>query len=175
MSVIVVFYSRYNQKSIDFVNDLGEIMEIRKLCVDSSDVRQAIVGEKEHYNIRKVPTVLIFHSNGFLEKHEGHSDCVEWYRTITKKEFEIPVETVKPIDQTEKIPVESLTFEPRKMDTQPLFERNDESKAEVEINDKLKADQEQQVENSIRKNNSVENVMSLAQQMQKQREMEVKD
>ena len=71
--------------------------------------------------------------------------------------------------------MESLTFEPRKMDTQPLFERNDESKAEVEINDKLKADQEQQVENSIRKNNSVENVMSLAQQMQKQREMEVKD
>ena len=46
MSVVVVFYSRYNEQSLDFLQNIESIMDVRILCVDEKNVRQAIMNEE---------------------------------------------------------------------------------------------------------------------------------
>lgn len=185
MSVVVAFYSRYHENSLEFVKKLQMILDIRKLCVDEKNVRETIMNESEHYNVRKVPSVLIFHPNGFLEKINGSQECEIWYKKISATDIEPSKEEIQTVQKistgslssklNDKIPIEDVEFEPRKLDTQPLIEMNPEMLQEQKIEDDLKADQEIQMENSIKKSSGVDNIMSMAQQMQKQREMEVKD
>lgn len=184
MSVVVAFYSRYNGQSVEFISKLENILNIRKLCVDEKEVRKTIMSETNNYNVRKVPSVLIFHPNGFLEKMDGLNECDKWFDDISKssspeKKKTVIQEEVKPVSKKlpldEKIPIDSIEFEPRRLDTQPLFDMNPDHLNEQKVGDNLKAEQELQIENSIKKNGATDSIMSLAQQMQKQREIEVKD
>ena len=180
MSVVVVFYSRYNEQSLDFLQNIESIMDVRKLCVDEKHVRQTIMNEEVNYNIRVVPSLLIFHSNGFLEKQNGIKECSNWLDSVhPKKTMEetilppLPVEEVQPVE-SKKISVEDIEFDPIRVDTQPLFDLNPETNPKMNVGDKLKEDQENQVIHSVTKNNNNESIMNVAQQMQKQRDMEVK-
>lgn len=180
MSIIVVFYSRYSTSSLEYLEKIEKIMEVRKLCIDNEEVRDRIVSERENYNIEYVPSTLIFHPNGFLEKHSGINACMEWFeKIIPKTENVIPVkkelEEVLPI---EKIPIDNVEFEPRRMDTTPLIskKREDETTENKEnLEEKLKENRESQAQNNIKKSNSNDSILSIAQQMQKQRESEVSD
>lgn len=187
MSVIVVFYSRYSQPSLSFLNEIEKIMEVRKLCVDNEDVRTKILEEDENYNIDCVPSLLIFHSNGFLEKQVG-KDCFQWLEKVKPQEQQ-PLEVSQPLETKKmeevvpigdkkidgRLSVEDIQFETsRKMDTGPLVLK-EEKQDKSDIDEKIKEDRENQAQSNINKNNSQDNIMSLAQQMQKQRELEVKD
>lgn len=189
MSVIVVFYSRYSQPSLSFLNEIEKIMEVRKLCVDNEDVRTKILQENENYNIECVPSLLIFHSNGFLEKQTGE-DCFQWLEKVKPQEKQ-PLQDTKPSElletkkmeevvpvmdkKMERLSVEDIQFETtRKMDTGPLVLK-EEKQDKSDIDEKIKEDRENQAQSNINKTNSQDNIMSLAQQMQKQRELEVKD
>lgn len=180
MSVVVVFYSRYNEQSLDFLQNIEPIMDVRKLCVDEKNVRQAIMNEDVNYNIRVVPSLLIFHSNGFLEKQNGIKECSMWLDSVhPSKSVEetllphLPVEEVQPVE-SKKISVEDIEFDPIRVDTKPLFDLNPDSNSKMNVGHKLKEDQENQVMHSVTKNNNNESIMNVAQQMQKQRDMEVK-
>ena len=184
MSIIVVFYSRYSPHSLTFLEDIEKIMEVRKLCIDNEDVRGTIITEKENYKIEYVPSLLIFHPNGFMEKHSGIESCSEWLEKVKPKNIqptpnieEKIIEEVKPISQPEKIPIENIEYEPRRMDTSPLIEKKkDQTEEEKEnIEEKIKEERESQAQTNMKKNNSNDNILSLAQQMQKQRELEVSD
>ena len=188
MSIIVVFYSRYSQKSLNFLEEIEKIMEVRKLCIDNENVRGAIISEKENYKIEYVPSILIFHSNGFMEKHSGYESCIQWLDKVRPKELKPEevkpiienknIEEVKPISSPEKIPIEKIEYEPRRMDTSPLIEKketNDEEKEKENIEEKIKEERESQAQSNMKKNNANDNILSLAQQMQKQRELEVSD
>ena len=85
----------------------------------------------------------------------------------------LPVEEVQPVD-SKKVSVEDIEFDPIRVDTQPLFDLNPETNPKMNVGDKLKEDQENQVMHSVTKSNSNESIMNVAQQMQKQRDMEVK-
>lgn len=189
MSVIVVFYSRYSQPSLSFLNEIEKIMEVRKLCVDNEDVRTKILQEDENYNIDCVPSLLIFHSNGFLEKQTGE-DCFQWLEKVKPPEKQ-PSQDTRPAElletkkmeevvpivekKMERLSVEDIQFETtRKMDTGPLVLK-EEKQDKSDIDEKIKEDRENQAQSNINKNNSQDNIMSLAQQMQKQRELEVKE
>lgn len=178
MSVVVVFYSRYNEKSLEFLQNIESIMDVRKLCVDEKSVRQTIMNEEVNYNIRVVPSLLIFHSNGFLEKQHGIKECSSWLDSVHPNKImedmpPLPVEEVQPVD-SKKVSVEDIEFDPIRVDTQPLFDLNPETNPKMNVGDKLKEDQENQVMHSVTKSNSNESIMNVAQQMQKQRDMEVK-
>lgn len=182
MSIIVVFYSRYSMNSLQYLEEVEKIMEVRKLCIDNEEVRDQIIMEKENYNIEYVPSTLIFHPNGFMEKHSGMYSCMEWLEKVKPKQEEIPIpkqdiEEVRPI---EKIPIDKVEFEPRRMDTTPLIAKkkeettlNTESKENIE--EKIKEERESQAQNNMKKNNTNDSILSIAQQMQKQRESEVSD
>jgi hypothetical protein len=180
MSVIVVFYSRYSSSSLNFLSEIEKIMEVRKLCVDNENVRTQILEENESYNIECVPSVLIFHSNGFLEKQKG-DECFEWLEKVRPQppvvEEEKIMEEVKPISKKkmERMSVEDLEYEStRKMDTIPLVLK-EENTDKNDVDDKIKEDRENQAQNNIKKNTDQGNIMSVAQQMQKERELEVKE
>lgn len=176
MSVVVVYYSRYNFTSIEFMEKVETIMEIRKLCVDEKSVRNRILTEKKNYNIQKVPSILIFHPNGFLEKHEGLENCQEWLNDVTPV-VPLPVEEVTPIPKRmEKVPIEQVSFDDvRELDTKPIFDMKENETFQTDVNGRLKEEQESQIQNTVKKQLSQDGVMSLAQQMQKQREQDVKD
>lgn len=176
MSVVVVFYSRYNTQSLEFLNDIEKLMDVRKLCVDEKNVRETIMNEDVNYNIRLVPSLLIFHSNGFLEKHDGFQKCNEWLVSVTPSE-PIPVEEVKPIQKhVEKVAVDDIEFDPIRVDAKPLFDmKPDKLKNDQNAGNKLKEDQESQIQHTIKKNNSSDSILNLAQQMQKQRDSDVNE
>lgn len=183
MSIIVVFYSRYSQQSLDFLQEIEKIMEVRKLCIDNQDVRGVVISEKENYKIEYVPSILIFHSNGFMERHSGIESCIEWLEKVKPKEVkpmilskDKNIEEVKVISTPEKIPIEEIEYEPRRMDTKPLIEKRESKDDENEnIEEKLKEERETQAQTNMKKNNPSDNILSLAQQMQKQRETEVSE
>lgn len=186
MSVLVVFYSRYSQLSLSFLSEIEKIMEVRKLCVDNEDVRTKILEENENYNIECVPSLLIFHSNGFLEKYAGEN-CFQWLEKVRPQEQQ-PLQEIQPSEtkkmeevvpitnkKMERLSVDDIQFETsRKMDTGPLVLK-EEKQDKNDIDDKIKEERENQAQSNINKTNSQDNIMSLAQQMQKQRELEVKD
>ena len=68
------------------------------------------------------------------------------------------------------------SFEPRKLETYPLIEKEESNSVEENkrIEEQIKDDKSVQAQNNITKNNSNESIMTMAQQMQKQREMEDK-
>lgn len=180
MSIIVVFYSRYSMSSLQYLEELEKIMEVRKLCIDNEEVRDRIIMEKENYNIEYVPSTLIFHPNGFMEKHSGMQSCIEWLEKVKPKQEEIPIpkkdiEEVRPI---EKISIDKVEFEPRRMDTTPLIAKKKEEEdleTKENIEEKIKEERESQAQNNMKKNNTNDSILSIAQQMQKQRESEVSD
>ena len=78
-TVAVCLYSKYSQRSKEFLDDIHPSMGIQMLCVDNEEVRQAIVKDNHGYHIKTVPCIFLFHSNGRLEKYEG-SDAFTWLR-----------------------------------------------------------------------------------------------
>lgn len=78
-TVAVCLYSKYSQRSKEFLDDIHPSMGIQMLCVDNEEVRQAITKDHHGYHIKTVPCIFLFHSNGRLEKYEG-SDAFAWLR-----------------------------------------------------------------------------------------------
>ena len=189
--IVVVYYSRYSKDSLEFLQQVEQLMEIRKICVDNVDAREKILKEEENYKVRVVPSLLIFHSNGFLEKQNGMA-CYEWLKSVTPKKQNQPEiittnlnkkviaveEDVRPPKKLEKkVSIEDVQFEPRKLETYPIVVEQ-ENKSSVEenkrIEEQIKDEKSIQAQNNVTKNNSNESIMTMAQQMQKQREMEEK-
>ena len=180
MSIIVVFYSRYSMNSLQYLEEVEKIMEVRKLCIDNEEVRDRIIMEKENYNIEYVPTTLIFHPNGFMEKHSGIQSCMEWFEKVKPRQEEIPIpkKVIEEVQPMEKIPIDKVEFEPRRMDTTPLIAKkieDEDTESKENIEEKIKEERESQAQNNMKKNNTNDSILSLAQQMQKQREQEVTD
>lgn len=187
--VVVIYYSRYSKDSLEFLQQVEQLMEVRKICVDNVSVREKILEEEQNYNIRVVPSLLIFHSNGFLEKQNGMA-CYEWLKSITPKKPKeiVPVtenkeKQVVAFEKTDslkkmekKISIEDVQFEPRKVETYPLVDQQNTNSVEENkrIEEQIKDEKSLQAQNSVTKNKSNESIMTMAQQMQKQREMEEK-
>ena len=163
MSVIVYFFSRYNEKSLELSKLLtAEDIDMKKICVDNENVRKRILDSE--LDIKKVPTILIIHPSQEIEKYSGE-ECFEWYNFLIQEN--------KPENEfnTEKIPVEQIENESlnnnklsqdnkllddiiRREDTQTLNNENEELKASIKIN----------------KGNDTEGIMMRAQKMQKERD-----
>ena len=86
-----------------------------------------------------------------MEKHSGIESCIEWLEKVKPQDV-IPqevkpiisstdknIEEVKLISIPEKIPIEEIEYEPRRIDTKPLIEKKESKDDEKEnIEEKLK-------------------------------------
>lgn len=89
--ILVVFYSRYFDKSIEIKEYLENNLDnVRTLNVDNKDVRDRILRD-ETYSIRYVPTILILKEDGSIEIFEKEA-AINYYNSIKKKN-EIKTET----------------------------------------------------------------------------------
>ena len=76
-SIIVIFYSKYSLRCTEFFNLVRDVIDFRKICVDHPEIRTTLLNEKDKYSIRKVPTVIVFFSNGVMNKYEDEK-AFEW-------------------------------------------------------------------------------------------------
>lgn len=179
-NIIVVFYSKYSQRCTDFFELIRDHLDYRKICVDNPEIRSMILNETQKYSIRTVPSVLIFYSNGIMNKFENQK-AFEWANNIlfsikkstTKTLLDLP-NTIQPseiknIPKTEPIAVEPITEDnlmgmKRRIETSPLIQRNGNN---IEENRMDGNRNEKKVQN--KKSESIKN---LAQQLQAEREKE---
>lgn len=91
-SIILLFYSKYSNICKNIIKLISPHLEFRKICVDHPDIRNIILDEKDKYNIREVPCILIFHSNGIMNKYEGEK-ALEWVDLYLKNNNKM--ETIK--------------------------------------------------------------------------------
>lgn len=133
-TVAVCLYSKYSQRSKEFLDDIHPQMGVQMLCVDNDDVRQAIVKDNHGYHIKTVPCVFLFHSNGRLEKYEG-SDAFTWLRkarevleaSMFQQQQSAPQQTpiaFPPQQQKQQstTPIQSLQSPIQKPQSQPFYE-----------------------------------------------------
>jgi len=186
-SIILLFYSKYSNICKNIIKLISPHLEFRKICVDHPDIRNIILDEKDKYNIREVPCILIFHSNGIMNKYEGEN-ALEWVDlflknnikvdTTNKKTFinSIPSNNIESnenndiqsssiennIDSNENI-IENLSMK-RQIDTTPLIQNNDNN---IDTNRRDCNNNEKRILD--KKNDSI---MNIAQQLQSQREKE---
>ena len=157
MSIIVYFFSRYNEKSLELSKLLTtEDIDMKKICVDNENVRKRILDSE--LDIRKVPTILILHPSQEIEKYSGE-ECFEWYNYLKQKNMpqnEFNTDRI-PVEQIENQPLNDNKFSDdviRREDTQTINNENEELKASLKIN----------------KGNDTEGILMRAQKMQKERD-----
>lgn len=166
MSLIVLLYSKYSTHCDTLQYRLNQHVEYRKLCVDHEETRSRLKQNQTANSIIVVPTLLIFHKNGETDKLEG-KQCFEWVDLL---ERQANANQEKEVEKPSIIPIDEIAFEERKLDSSPLIKKD----LENDIEDMNKGINEVQAESSIQKNNSGDNIMNLAQQMQKERGLEEK-
>lgn len=123
-STIVIFYSKYSQKCTEFFELVRDIIDFRKICVDHPEIRTTLLNEADKYFIRKVPTVIVFFSNGVMNKYEDEK-AFEWALTVRKNMIKVTVEEMgppQPLLQQKQVtvldPIEPLA--PKQLDMLPM-------------------------------------------------------
>ena len=87
-NISILMYSKYSQqciKVIELINK-GNFLEATKLklvCIDNEKIRKRVLKSKK-IKVNSVPCMLLFFSNGNVEKHDG-VNLFNWvYSTIEK-------------------------------------------------------------------------------------------
>jgi len=94
-SIIVIFYSKYSPRCTEFFDLVRDIIDFRKICVDHPEIRTTLLNENDKYSIRKVPTVIVFFSNGVMNKYED-AQAFEWAYNVRKNMIKPLVEPETP-------------------------------------------------------------------------------
>jgi hypothetical protein len=94
-STIVIFYSKYSTKCTEFFELVRDIIDFRKICVDHPEIRTTLLNEADKYFIRKVPSVIVFFSNGVMNKYEDEK-AFEWALTVRKNMIKVTVDEIGP-------------------------------------------------------------------------------
>jgi len=193
-SIIVLFCSKYSQQCLSFLNIIRDKLEFRKIYIDNKDIRKTVMDENEKYNIRVVPTVLVFFSNGIMNKYEGEKafDWANKVRNLIEKDATPPIKKTSLYDSLPTIqelssngPQEVLMMEQensdpsdtktenlgmkRKIETEPLIKRNQETPKDM-YDDENRMDGNRNEKKVFEKKN--DSIKLIAQQLQAQREKE---
>lgn len=192
-STIVIFYSKYSQKCTEFFELVRDIIDFRKICVDHPEIRTTLLNEADKYFIRKVPTVIVFFSNGVMNKYEDEK-AFEWALTVRKNMIKATVEEMgpPPLLQQKQVtvldPIESLA--PKQLDMLPMQQPPQQSHEEDLVGMKrriettpliqrpsggtLPDDQRMDGNRNERKvhDKKADSIKNLAQQLQAEREKE---
>lgn len=170
-TIAICLYSKYSQRCKEFLDEMGEDLDVQMVSIDNKKVRDKILRDDQGYHIKTVPCIFLLFQNGRLEKYEG-SDAFVWLRKVKEAILEstTPATRVEPSPETTKL-VEAVAA------------REELSSAVVpdEFGKKVKANVEKMMDeqNSMRTKGTEQfitkkqdNIKELAQQMQRQRETE---
>jgi len=182
MSVVLCLYSKYSQRSKEFLDDVRDEMGIQMLCIDHREIRDMIIKDMNGYHVRTVPCIFIIYSNGRLEKYEG-SDAFVWLRKL-KDEMAPPS---IPLAAAPSAPVPSAPSQPLSAPSAPPSSSSSSTSMveEIEMISTVNTEPpKQSVEELMNKEMSMrrasdqvitkknEGIKELAQMLQRQRESE---
>jgi len=171
-NVILLFYSKYSPNCMELLNKIRDVLDFRKICIDNKEIRDTVLCENSKYQVKVVPTIFVFFANGIMKKYEGSvafSWCLEVCNNIQKKMTSLPEKTLIVSEESPKTKILNLDTKSienlgmkRKIETSPLIppkEIAEESRMDGNRNDKKVLDKKNDIK-------------SLAQQLQAQREIE---
>jgi len=90
-SVAILIYSKYSKKSKSFLEQVQSFMNLNPtitlhmLCIDNETIRKAVLEDVYGYRIQFVPCVILFYSDGTMEKKEG-LDAFTWIRSVSEQQ-----------------------------------------------------------------------------------------
>ena len=213
MSVVVLMYSKYSKRCENILQLMNPAMDFRKICIDHDEVRKLVLKDEKKYQVQTVPCILVFYSNGVMNKYEGN-DAFRWVsETISRMQTlsspppppaaplqappqqaplqasvqasaQAPLQVPQappqvPLQQTpentggvpSRAPGDSLPVMPAMPFSSIPVQPVEESSSLVAEQEKDEVEVEVQTMRGV-KSDKQENLLSVAQQMQKQREME---
>lgn len=153
-TIAICLYSKYSQRCKEFMDEMGEDLDVQMVSVDNRIVREKILRDDQGYHVKTVPCIFLLYENGRLEKYEG-SDAFVWLRKVKEalNQQSPPEESNLPPEEEEEeekeappVPVEPSSVPPPPFPT------------------------ERGTDQIITKKQ--ENIKELAQAMQRQRESE---
>lgn len=190
-TVAICLYSKYSQRCKEFLEDVDPHLGIHMLCIDHSEVRDAIFKDEQGYNIKTVPCIFLFYPNGRLEKYEG-SDAFTWLRKIKELLYEpaqqsstlppqqTPIQQLKTVPQQQPSSIQQQEPPPPPPPFEPLditpIEENGIQRGAGEFEQQQNAEDIINKEMELRRasdqiiTRKQENIKELAQMMQRQRE-----
>ena len=170
MSVVIILYSKYSNLCTELFQSIDQTLEYRRLCIDNASVRRLIL-KRNQYDIQKVPCILVFHANGVMNKYEGQA-ALEWAR-----ETVFQTKHVSPPPPPPSSPTVFFMEEPPPATTTPTTFFHTPTVQEEEKQEEEKTipyKEEESMDNSpvmkAVKDDKHDSVLTIAQQMQKERE-----
>ncbi|MBL4898369.1 MAG: hypothetical protein JKX76_01850 [Colwellia sp.] len=113
---IICLYSKFSNVSKQFLSKISNVDFIRPICIDNEKIRVAVANDKK-LNITKVPTILVIHDDGLVEKFDNN--VFEWLEEILVQTGQLE-QSYSPINQPQLVPNES------KLVSQPVQEMTQE-------------------------------------------------
>lgn len=184
-NIVVIFYSKYSSKCTELFEIIRDILDFRKICVDHADIRSTILNERDKYSIRMVPSVIVFMSTGIMQKYEDNK-AFEWAHNMRRSIHQsIMPQTIpmKPFSELESPPskeiletavpvlpvTEDLMGMKRRIETSPLIQRP--------AREEMVTERDGEENHNPRGLKGIhdkkhDNLKSLAQQLQAEREKE---
>jgi hypothetical protein len=191
---IIFFYSKYSNKCKKFLEISSNIISYTLICVDNKDVRQQIL-DSDNVQIKSVPCLLILTNNSNnIEKYEGN-DCFLWIQNIISQNESKNQKIKKSSTPSQQSQSSSSVTSINNIDENFIEDHEEnillnqdenlnvienETKQEIIIDDEMqkKMEYEEMIENGnihgVKKKETGKktNLITLAQEMQKVREIE---
>ena len=188
----IVLYSKYSNECKKFFNVMkgspADFSFIKYLCIDNKKVRNRII-ESKNIEITIVPTTLILNDDGTVEKFDGRN-CFDWLMSVIEKLSPPPPSQQPPppqqpeYSQPSSTPLETLPSPQTTHidDRKTVHFKKPEPKKEVpiqkggmltsidDLDDNVEEEEEEPVKQKISKS---DNLLKMAQDMQKERETTV--
>lgn len=160
MDIIVLFYSRYSDACTRLMKIMHSCVEYRKICIDNDNVRRLIVSDPFQYEIQNVPCILVFYPDGNMKKYEGSKafDYIHQLLKEVQEEFTTTTTTTAPWTSLHPLPPSVNSTD--EVITNPPTEEEEEEPDDME---KMMTKMDKR---------KTKDLMSMAQQMEKQREAE---
>lgn len=163
-TVAICLYSKYSQRCKEFMDEMGEDLDIQMISIDNQKIRETVLRDSQGYHVKTVPCIFLLYGNGRLEKYEG-SDAFVWLRKV-KEALEEPSPSKSEVQQEEV--------------SQPLvIPTDEEEEPEQAVAVKTQVGKMLESQNQLRQQGTdqimtkkQENIKDLAQAMQRQREEE---
>ena len=158
MSVVVFVYSKYSNKSLELLKTIDGVLDFRKLCIDNDEIRRQIVSENNKNKITQVPTIMIIHLNGTIEKHEG-AEAFEWVKNTLNSMKRLSEEFLRPKEEKIEEPKKAVVTQSVTTEQEPS--ELIEPKAAMHVEQDSDVSSLKQIKND--KNLNIHNVAAMLQ------------
>lgn len=163
----IIIYSKFSPSCKKLFELITNKSDFELVCIDHPKIRNRITKDTK-ICIKMVPTILICHENGKIEKYEG----INSFKLIQK-------------DVVEKLPEESITEVESAVDADAakvkknvsfnnIIDINNNTTSILNLEEEDEEEQKNEIKSVVKKPSKSESLLALAKQMEGDRNLEEK-